>query len=80
MPGSGRKKRAKRKLGKVRAKAFLATEQGQAWLARQIEKKNASRPDPGPTPEHLTRTKYPFDATINGRRAVVWPDRIEYPE
>ena len=75
----------KRKLSKKQAKAFLATEQGQEWLARKIEEKNASRRDPGPAPERLTRTKFPFKATIKplgcvAFEVIVWPDWIEHEE
>ena len=37
-------------------------------------------PPPAPDPQHAPVTKYPFAATINGRRAIVWPDWIEYEE
>jgi len=38
------------------------------------------KPEPDAPPERLTRTKFPFKATINGDEAIVWPDWIEYPE
>lgn len=67
----------KRKLSKAQAKAFLATPEGQHWLERKIAEKHAARPDPGPAPERLTRTKFPFTALINGREVTVYRDRIE---
>ena len=33
-----------------------------------------------PPSEPVSKTKFPFEATINGRAAIVWPDRIEYPD
>jgi hypothetical protein len=59
---------------------FMASPRGRAWLERKIATKNARRRDPGPVPERLTRTKFPFAATINDRPCIVWPDFIEYEE
>jgi len=70
----------KRKLSKKQAEAFLATPRGQAWLEEKLAGKQAARPDPGPPAERLTRTKFPFAATINGEQATVWPDHVEYED
>jgi hypothetical protein len=59
-------------------KGWINTNEGQEWLRQKLEKKRQARPAPGPTPEQLTRTKFPFAATINGREAIVWSDWIEY--
>jgi hypothetical protein len=72
---AAKKKQRKQKLSKAAAKAFLATPEGQAWLERKIAEKNASRPDPGPANERLTRTQFPFTATINGKTVTV--DRVD---
>lgn len=69
-------KKQRRKLGKAEAKAFLATPKGQEWLERKILEKRAARPDPGPAPERLARTKFPFVALINGEKT--WVSRNAY--
>jgi hypothetical protein len=74
-----------RKLSKDEAKRFLATPEGQAWLARKIEERNArklkKRLAEGPAPERFRRTRFPFEATINGRKAIVSREIvINYPE
>lgn len=59
---------------------FMASPTGQRWLEKKMSEKRARRPDPGPPPERLTRTKFPFGATINGEEVFVWPDWIEYQD
>ena len=63
--------RKRRKLGKEQRKAFLASDEGKEWLQRKIAEKHARRRDPGPPPERFTRTKFPFIATINGKKMLV---------
>lgn len=61
---------------KKQSKAFLATDEGQRWLEEKIAAKRRNRPDPGPAPERLTRTKFPFVAIINEEKA--WVSRNAY--
>jgi len=58
----------------------LTTEEQADYRERKVAERMALRADAGPAPEELTRTKFPFAATINKRAAIVWPDWIEYPE
>ena len=76
MRRKGHKKQRRVKLSKAQAKAFLATPKGQDWLERKIAEKHRLRPDPGLAPERLIRTKFPFVALINGRKA--WVSRSAY--
>lgn len=55
----------------VSKQEWLASSKGRAWLERKIAEKKASRPDSGPKPPELRRTKFPFTATINGRPMLV---------
>lgn len=45
-----------------------------AYLERKNARKRQQRRKP---PEQ--KTKFPFEATINGKPVIVWPDRIERP-
>jgi hypothetical protein len=60
-----------RRLTRAQRDAFLASPKGQEWLEKKIEEKRRSRPNPGPAPWRLRRTRYPFRATINGQPVTV---------
>lgn len=57
----------KRWKSKEHKRRWMASPKGQAWLEKKMAEAHARRPDPGPAPERLTRTKFPFTAIVNSR-------------